>query len=190
MLSTSDFRKGLRITVDGEVYYIVEFQHARTAQRKAFVRTKLKNIKTGQVLEKTFASGEMFEEPDFTQKPMQFMYKSGEEYHFMDGHTYEQVVLTEEQLGDYKWFLVEGKEYQILLFDGNPTGLELTASAILKVATTEPGIKGDSVTNMTKPATLESGLEIKVPLFIKEGDYVKVDTRTVEYLERVHSPPK
>lgn len=190
MVSTSDFRKGLRLKVENEVYYIVEFQHARTAQRKAFVRTKLKNLKTGQVLEKTFASGEMFEEPDFSQKQMQFTYKSGDEYHFMDGRTYEQVALTEEQLGDYKWFLVEGRVYQVLIFEGNPTGLELPASVILKVTMTEPGVKGDSVTNITKPATLESGLEIKVPLFIKERDLVKVDTRTNEYLERVQNIPR
>src|SRR3972149_10940408 len=107
MLSTRDFRKGLRITVEGEVYYIVEFQHARTAQRQAFVRTKLKNIKTGQVLEKTFASGEVFDEPDFIQKDMQFMYKDKQGHHFMDGRTFEQVALLEEQLGDYKWYLVE-----------------------------------------------------------------------------------
>ncbi len=187
MLSTRDFRKGLRIKVEGEVYYIVEFQHARTAQRQAFVRTKLKNIKTGQVLEKTFSSGEVFEEPDFVQKDMQFTYQDREGYHFMDGHTFEQVALAEEQLGDYKWYLVEGREYQVLLFEGNPMGIELPAGVVLKVTTTEPGIKGDSVTNITKPATLESGLEIKVPLFIKEGDYVKVDTRTGEYLERVQN---
>jgi elongation factor P len=187
MLSTKDFRKGLRIKVDGEAYYIVEFQHARTAQRAAFVRTKLKNIITGQVLEKTFASGEVFEQPDFVQKNMQFMYKDSEGYHFMDGRTFEQVFLTEGQLGDYKWYLLEGREYQILLFEGNPMGLELSASVVLKVTSTEPGIKGDSVTNMTKPATLESGLEVKVPLFIKEGDLIKVDTRTGEYLERVQN---
>ena len=105
----------------------------------------------------------------------------------MDGRTFEQVALLEEQLGDYKWYLVEGREYQVLLFEGNPMGLELPAAVVLKVTTTEPGIKGDSVTNMTKPATLESGLEIKVPLFIKEGDLVKVDTRTGECLERAQN---
>ena len=187
MLSTKDFRKGLRIKVDGEAYYIVEFQHARTAQRAAFVRTKLKNIITGQVLEKTFASGEVFEQPDFVQKNMQFMYKDSQGYHFMDGRTFEQVFLTEEQLGDYKWYLLEGREYQILLFEGNPIGLELSASVVLNVTSTEPGIKGDSVTNITKPATLESGLEVKVPLFIKEGDLIKIDTRSGEYLERVQN---
>ena len=187
MLSTKDFRKGLRITVEGEVYYIVEFQHARTAQRAAFVRTKLKNIITGQVLEKTFASGEVFEQPDFVQKNMQFMYKDSQGYHFMDGRTFEQVFLTEEQLGDYKWYLLEVREYQILLFEGNPMGLELSASVVLNVTSTEPGIKGDSVTNITKPATLESGLEVKVPLFIKEGDLIKIDTRSGEYLERMQN---
>ncbi|MCI0531456.1 MAG: elongation factor P [candidate division Zixibacteria bacterium] len=187
MLSTSDFRKGLRLKIEDELYYIVDFQHARTAQRKAFVRTKLKNLRTGQVLEKTFASGEMFEKPDFSQKTMQFMYRSGEEFHFMDGKNFEQIILSNEQTSGGGSFLIEGNEYDVLFFEGNPTGLELPASVILKVTSTEQGVKGDSVTNITKPATLESGLEIKVPLFIKVGDLVKVDTRSNEYLERVQS---
>jgi len=184
MLSTTDFRKGLRVKLEGEVYYIVDFQHARTAQRRAFVRTKLKNIKTGAVLERTFSAGETFEEPDFEEKNMQFLYTSGEEFHFMDTKTYEQISLREEQIGDYKWYLKENSEYKVTFFEGQPVNLDLPASVVLKIVTTEPGVRGDSVTNLTKNATLETGLVVKVPLFVREGEYVKIDTRTGEYLER------
>jgi elongation factor P len=184
MLSTSDFRKGLKVKIEGEPYYIVDFQHARTAQRRAFVRTKLKNIKTGAVLERTFSAGETFEEPDFLEKWMQYLYSSGNDFHFMDSKTYEQIILNEEQLGEYRWYLKENEEYKILFFEGKPVSLDLPSSVILKVIQTEPAIKGDSVTNITKSAKLETGLEVKVPLFIKEGDMIKIDIRTGEYLER------
>jgi elongation factor P len=184
MLSTTDFRKGLRIKLEGEIYYIVDFQHARTAQRRAFVRTKLKNIRTGAVLEKTFAAGETFDEPDFVEKTMQFLYSAGGEYHFMDTKTYDQISLTEDQLGDFKWYLKENSEYKVMFFEGQPVNVDLPASVVLKIASTEPAIKGDSVTNITKNATLETGLVVKVPLFVKEGEYVKIDTRTKEYIER------
>jgi elongation factor P len=184
MLSTTDFYKGLKLKVDGEIYYIVDFQHGRTAQRRAQVRTKLKNIRTGAVLEKTFAAGETFEEPDFEEKTMQFLYSAGDEYHFMDSKTYDQISLSEEQLGDYKWYLKENSEYKVMFFEGQPVNVDLPASVVLKITNTEPGIKGDSVTNLTKSATLETGLEIKVPLFINQGEYVKIDTRTNQYIER------
>jgi len=184
MLSTTDFRKGLKIKIEGEPYYIVDFQHARTAQRRAFVRTKLKNIKTGAVLERTFSAGETFEEPDFQEKWMQYLYSSGNDFHFMDSKTYEQIVLNEEHLGDYRWYLKENEEYKILFFEGKSVNLDIPTSVLLKVTSTEPAIKGDSVTNITKDATLETGLVVKVHLFIKEGDTIKVDTRTGEYIER------
>lgn len=184
MFSTTDFRKGLKIEIEGEPYYIIDFQHARTAQRRAFVRTKLKNIKTGGVLEKTFSAGETFNEPDFEEKTMQYLYCAQNEYAFMDTKTYEQVALKEEQLGEYKWYLRENDKYRILFFEGNPVNVELPTAVVLKVASTEPAIKGNSVTNITKNATLETGLLVKVPLFIKEGEQVKVDTRTGEYIER------
>ncbi|MGB7061252.1 MAG: elongation factor P [Candidatus Zixiibacteriota bacterium] len=185
MLSTTDFRKGLRIKVEGEIYYIVDFQHGRTAQRRAQVRTKLKNIRTGAVLERTFSAGETFGEPDFEEKTMQFLYSAGNEYHFMDSKTYDQISMTEEQLGDYKWYLNEASEYRVMIFEGKPLNVELPTSLVLRITSTEPGIKGDSVTNLTKNATLETGLVVKVPLFINEGEYVKIDTRTNEYIERV-----
>ena len=185
MLSTTDFRKGLRIKVEGDIYYIVDFQHGRTAQRRAQVRTKLKNLKTGAVLERTFSAGETFEEPDYQEKTMQFLYSAGNEYHFMDSKTYDQTSMTEEQLGDSRWYLKEASEYRVMFFEGRPLSVDLPASLVLKIASTEPGIKGDSVTNLTKNATLETGLVVKVPLFINEGEHVKIDTRTKEYIERV-----
>jgi elongation factor P len=185
MISTTDFRKGLKVKLEGEIFYIVDFQHGRTAQRRAQVRTKLKNIRTGAVLERTFSAGETFDEPDFEEKTMQFLYSSGSDYHFMDSKTYDQISLTEEQLGDYKWYLKENSEYKVMFFEGQPVNLDLPTSIVLKITSTEPGIKGDSVTNLTKSATLETGLQVKVPLFINEGEYVKIDTRTNEYIERV-----
>ncbi len=184
MLSTTDFRKGLKIKLEGDIYYIVDFQHARTAQRRAFVRTKLKNIKTGAVLEKTFAAGETFEKPDFEEKSMQYLYSAEKEYYFMDTKTYEQISLTADQLGEYKWYLKENAEYKVMFFEGQPVNVDLPASVVLKIVSTEPAIKGDSVTNITKSATLETGLVVKVPLFVNEGEYVKIDTRTNEYIER------
>ncbi len=184
MLSTTDFRKGLKIKLEGEIYYIVDFQHARTAQRRAFVRTKLKNIKTGAVLEKTFSAGETFEAPDFEEKRMQYLYSAEKDYYFMDTRTYEQVSLTEHQLGDYRWYLKENSEYKVMFFEGQPVNVDLPASVVLKITSTEPAIKGDSVTNITKAATLETGLVVKVPLFVNDGESVKIDTRTNEYIGR------
>jgi len=185
MISTSDFRKGMKIAVDGEPYIIVDFQHARTAQRRANVTTKLKHIQTGQVLEKSFSAGEQFEEPDFENRNMQYLYNDGETWNFMDSKTFDQIALSAEQVGDYKWYLIENTEYSILFFKSNPISIELPTSVVLKVTECEPAIKGDTVSNVMKGATLETGLQIKVPMFIKTGDNVKVDTRDGKYLERV-----
>ena len=185
MISTEGFRKGLKIKLEGEVWSIVEFQHARTAQRRAFVRTKLKNVKTGAVQEKTFSAGENFEEPDFEEKKMQYTYASGPEYYFMDSKTFEQIAIPEDKLGDMKWYLREGQEYRLQFFEGHPINVDLPVAVVLKVVAVGPGQKRDAVTNVMKEATLETGLTLKVPLFIKEGDHIKVDTRTNEYLERV-----
>ena len=185
MLSTTDFRKGLKIKFEGDIYIIVDFQHARTAQRRAFVRTKLKNIKNGSVLEKTFSAGENFDKPDFEERIMQFIYSSEEGYVFMDSKTYEQVTLSAEQLGDGRWYLQENVDFKILFFDGNPVSLDLPAAVTLKIVSTEPAVRGDTVSGATKPATLETGLVVKVPLFVQDGTRIKVDTRSGEYLERV-----
>jgi elongation factor P len=185
MISTSDFRIGKKLKVEGELWEIVDFQNARTAQRRAKVTVKLRNLKNGRVLERIYASGETFEEPEFEQRTMQYMYTDGSLWHFMDQASYEQIELTPEHVEGYAQFLMENKDYKVLYFEGKPISLELPASVVLTVTDAEPGVKGDSVSNLAKNATVETGLSIKVPLFIKVGDKVKIDTRTKEYLERV-----
>jgi len=184
MIDTSNFRIGLRLQIGNEIFYIIDFQHARTAQRRANVRTKLKNIRTGQVLERTFSAGEKFEEPDFSERSMQYLYSDQEGFHFMDTRTYDQISLNEEQIGDQKWFLQENVAYQILLYEGNPVNVQMPPAVVLEVVEAEPAVKGDSVSNITKIIKVETGLQIKVPLFIKEGDKIKIDTRDSKYLER------
>ncbi|HUU46443.1 MAG TPA: elongation factor P [Acidobacteriota bacterium] len=185
MISTSDFRRGKKLKIEGELWEILDFQNARTAQRRAKVTTKLRNMRTGQILERVFASGETFDEPEFGQRSMQYMYNDGSTWFFMDNQSYEQVELTLEHLKDYAEFLMENAEYKVLYFEGNPISLDLPTAVVLEVTDAEPGVKGDSVSNLTKNATLETGLIVKVPLFIKVGDKIKVDTRSKEYLERV-----
>lgn len=185
MIYTSDFRIGMRLKVEDDIYYIVDFQHARTAQRRANVWTKLKNIRTGHVLEKTFSASEKFEEPDFEAKRMQFLYKDQDGFHFMDSRTYDQIALNEDQIGDYKWYLQESVEYEILFFEGNPVNVEMPVAVVLEVTEAEPAVKGDTVSNITKLITVETGLKVRVPLFVKTGDRIKIDTRESKYLERV-----
>lgn len=184
MIDTSNFRIGMRLQIGNEFFYIIDFQHARTAQRRANVWTKLKNIRTGQVLERTFSAGEKFEEPDFSERSMQYLYNDQEGFHFMDTRTYDQISLNEEQIGDQKWFLQENVAYHILLYEGNPVNVQMPPAVILEVVEAEPAVKGDSVSNITKLVKVETGLQIKVPLFIKEGDKIKIDTRDSKYLER------
>jgi elongation factor P len=136
-------------------------------------------------LERTFSAGEQFEEPDFVQKEMQYLYNDADGFHFMDTQTYEQIQLTPEQIGDYRWYLQENLEYQVLFFEGAPISLEMPTAVVLKVVESEPGVKGDSVSNLTKQAKVETGLTVRVPLFIKEGDKIKIDTSDGKYLERV-----
>ncbi|GAB4317999.1 MAG: elongation factor P [Candidatus Zixiibacteriota bacterium] len=186
MISTSDFRTGRKLKIDGDLWEILDFQNARTAQRRAKVTTKLRNLRTGQVLEKVFASGETFDEPEFEQRSMKYMYTDGDHWHFMDNETFEQVGLTAAQLEGYTDFLMENEDYKILYFEGAPLSLDLPASVVLEVTDAEPAVKGDTVSNLTKGATVETGLQVKVPLFIKVGDKIKIDTRTKDYIERVN----
>lgn len=186
MHSSSDFRKGLPILVDGEPYYVVSFQHFKMGRGKANVRTKLKHIKTGAVVEKVFSSNESFKPPNIEKKKMQYLYENGGEYSFMDSQTFEQVAIPVDSLGDAKWYLLENEEYPVLFLDNEAIAVDLSASVILEVVQTEPAARGDTVSNITKPAKLQTGLEVKVPPFIKEGDKVKVDTRSGEYIERAN----
>lgn len=182
-VSTAEFRKGLKIQLDGTPYTIVEFQHVKPGKGGAFVRTKLKHLRLGTVVDRTFRSGEKFELVDFEQKPMQFLYRD-DRYHFMSLETYEQVALSEEEVGDAADYLKEEMEVELLYLNGSPFGVELPTFAELRVAKTDPGVRGDTASGGSKPATLETGAVVQVPLFIDEGDVVKIDTRTGAYIER------
>lgn len=185
MISTSDFKNGAKLELDGDPYTIVEFQHVKPGKGGAFVRTKLKNLKTGNLLERTFRSGEKFDTPDLLDREMQFLYAEGAEYHFMDNNTYEQLFITSDQLGAAKDFLKENMVVRILFFQGKPLGVDLPLFVELKIVETDPGIRGDTATGGTKIAKLETGGTVKVPLYIEEGTVIKVDTRTGTYVERV-----
>ncbi|WP_432736259.1 elongation factor P [Maridesulfovibrio sp. FT414] len=184
MISTKDFRNGLKIEIEGKPYEIIEFQHFKPGKGGAFVRTKLKNMLTGRVVDQTFRSGEKVEKPDMANKEMQFLYKEGTDYVLMDLETYEQMNVPADVIGSTGGYLKEGETNKALLYNGEVIGVDLPASVILTVAQTDPGVQGDRVSNATKPATLETGLVINVPLFINEGDKIKVDTRSGEYLSR------
>jgi elongation factor P len=184
MYSTPDFRKGLKIELNGEPFNIVEFLHVKPGKGGAFVRTTLKSLITGNVIERTFRSGEKVDKPDLEEKSMQFLYVSDSDYYFMDTETYEQIFITEEQLGDSKYYLQENVEVSVLFHNGKPIGVEPPIFVELKVTETEPGVRGDTAGGATKPATLETGLTVQVPLFVNEGEALKIDTRTGKYIER------
>lgn len=184
MYSTSDFRKGLKIEFKGDPYVIVDFLHVKPGKGGAFVRTKIKNLISGRVLEETFRSGEKLGRPDLEEKNVQYLYLDSEGYCFMDNETYEQVFLSDEQVGDSKNYLQENINVSLLMYKGSPIGLDLPITVNLTVVETEPGVKGDTATGATKPAKLETGHVVQVPLFINEGDVLKIDTRSGLYLER------
>ncbi len=183
-VSTSEFRKGLRIVFDDQPYQIVDFQHVKPGKGGAFVRTKLKHMRQGRVIDNTFRSGEKVALVDSEEKHMQFLYRD-DRYHFMDMETYEQVSLSADEVGDAREYLKENTEVDVLYINGAPVTVELPHFVELAVARTDPGVRGDTAQGGTKTATLETGAVVQVPLFLNEGDLVKVDTRTGEYLGRV-----
>ena len=185
MYSTAEFKKGLKIELGGVPYTIVDFQHVKPGKGGAFVRTKMKSLLTGRVLDQTFRSGEKVKRPDLMEREMQYLYREGGDFHMMDNETYEQIMLTEDQVGEASLYLTENMAVKVLFFNQQPVGVEVPLFVELEVAQTDPGVKGDTAAGGTKPATLESGVTIQVPLFINEGDRVKVDTRTGAYIERV-----
>jgi len=186
VVSTSDFRKGLKVEFKGEPYEIVDFQHVKMGRGGAIVRTKLKSLKTGNVLEETFRSGEKLDSPGLEEKKMQYLYFQEGLYYFMDEETYEQIPLTTEQLGEAKKFLKENMVVKILYHKSLPLSVEVPTFVDLVVVRTDPaGFKGDTASGGGKPATLETGAVVKVPFHINEGDTIRVDTRTSEYIERV-----
>ena len=184
MYSTTDFRKGLKIEIDGIPFEIIEFQHFKPGKGGAMVRTKLRNILNGRVLDNTFRSGEKVERPNLESRDMQFLYHEGEQLVFMDMTTYDQMHMDAEATDGKASYLKDGQECRVLLYNEKPLDIEIPASLVLEVTETEPGAKGDTVSNVTKPATLETGVVIQVPIFVNIGDRVKVDTRTNGYLGR------
>ena len=184
MIVAGDFRNGVTVEMDGAVYSIIEFQHVKPGKGAAFVRTKLRNVITGAVTETTFNPSAKFPTAFVERKDMQYLYEDGGLYYFMDPETYEQLPINESTLGDNFKFVTENMMCKVLSYKGNVFGVEPPNFVELKVTKTDPGFKGDTATNATKPATLETGAEIKVPLFIEEGDMIRIDTRTGSYMER------
>ena len=186
MISTSDFRKGTKILYRGEPYMIVDFQHVKPGKGGAFMRTKMKNMITGLLLEDTFRSGEKFDAPNLEYQDMAYLYEDNGLYNFMDQNSYEQVAFTKDQIGDAFDFLKEQTIYNVLNFDGKPIAVTAPLFMELEVKETPPGVRGDTAQGgASKPATLETGLVVQVPLFVNEGDLIKVDTRDSSYIERV-----
>ena len=185
MVSAGDFRNGLTIEYEGHVYQIIEFQHVKPGKGAAFVRTKLKNIKSGGVVEKTFRPTEKCPQAHIERKEMQYLYSDGDLYHFMDVETYDQIALSDDQVGDTLKFVKENEMVKILSHNNEVFAMEPPLFVELEITETEPGFKGDTSTGATKPATVETGALVYVPLFVEIGDVIKIDTRTGEYLSRV-----
>lgn len=185
MYDTSDIKKGLKVTIDNNPYSVIEFQFVKPGKGQAFTRTKLRNLLTGAVLERTFRSGDRLAPADVDNRQMQFLYKEADMFVFMDTSNYEQIQLTPELVGDAANYMIDGLMCDVLFITGMPVGATPPTFVELKVVNTEPGFKGDTTSNTFKPAMLESGLEVQVPLFISEGETLRIDTRTGQYCERV-----
>ena len=184
-MGVSDLRQGATIEYQGELYTVVEYTHMFKGRGKAVAQTKLKNLRTGRVISQTLTDADNFKVVRLDERPLQYLYSAGGEYHFMDKETYDQYVLSEEQIGDLKYYLKENMDVTGLFYEGKMIKIELPITVELKVVETPPGVKGDTQSGGEKPAVLETGLEVKVPLFVKEGDIVRVDTRDGRYIERV-----
>lgn len=187
VIDTSEFRKGLKIEIDGEPFEIIEFQHVKPGKGSAFVRTSIRSLLSGRTLQPTFKSGDKVGRPDIEEKEMQYLYKQGEDYYFMDTRNYEQTFVNEKVLGDQRYFLKENITGSVLFYNGKALGVSLPNSVDLTVVKCDPGARGDTVSGALKPAVLETGYQVQVPLFINEGDVLKIDTRDGKYLTRVAS---
>lgn len=185
MITAGDFRKGVTVEWDNGVWIIVDFQHVKPGKGAAFVRTRLKNVMTGAVLERTFSPTDKYPNAHIETREMQYLYNDGQLYYFMDVETYEQLPLNHDQVEDAIDFIVENENVKVRFFKGAPFSVEAPNFVELTVTHTEPGVRGDTATGTTKPAELETGYKINVPLFVNEGDRIRVDTRTGEYMERV-----
>jgi elongation factor P len=185
VIDTSEFRKGLKIEIDGEPFEIIDFQHVKPGKGSAFVRTTIRSLTTGRQLQPTLKSGDKVGKPDIEEKEMQFLYQQGDEFYFMDSKSFEQTFITTKELGEARNFLKENITASVLYYNGKALGVSLPNSVDLKVVKCDPGVRGDTVSGALKPAELESGYTVMVPLFINEGDVLKIDTRDGKYLTRV-----
>ncbi|MBI2760103.1 MAG: elongation factor P [Chloroflexi bacterium] len=184
MISTGDLRKGITIELDGVLYSVLEYQHIKVGRGSAQIRLRLRDVRAGHTIERTFQAGEKFSRARLERHPMQFLYSDGEFYNFMNTETYDQMQLSPDQVGDAANYLVENGGCDVLTYQDAPIGVELPTSVVLSVTRTDPGFKGDTATGGNKPATMETGLVVNVPLFVNEGDRLTIDTRTGEYLGR------
>lgn len=184
MISTGDLKRGMTIELDGDLWNVLEYNHLKLGRGSAQVRMKIRNLKNGSTVERTFQAGEKFRRAILDKRTVQYLYRDNGTYHFMDTTTYEQTVMDSNQLGDVTNFLKDGQTVEVLTYEDEPIGAELPPSVALDVSQSDPGLRGDTATAGTKPATLETGMVIQVPLFVNEGDRVRVDTRTGQYLER------
>jgi elongation factor P len=185
VLTAGDLRKGSKLEIDGEPYLIVDFEFSKPGKGQALYRCRLRNMITGTQFDRTYRSGDKFTAADLEEQEMQYMYNDGAHYHLMNTSNYEQIEMSAEQAGDASNFLIENLNVNVLMFQGRPIGLTLPNFVELKIVKSDPGIKGDTASGATKPATLETGYIIQVPLFVEEGETVRIDTRTGQYVERV-----
>jgi elongation factor P len=187
-MDTSDIRKGLKLMMDGQPYIVVDFQFVKPGKGQAFTRTRMKNMLTGGTLERNIRSGEKLEAADVEERALQYIYPEGDAYVFMNAQTGEQVTVQREAVGDDAGFLIDGIEVLVTIYKGNPVSISLPPHIVVQVAETEPGVRGDTATNVTKPAKISTGATVPVPLFVNQGDWIKVDTRSRSYLERAKAP--
>lgn len=184
MISTNEFKTGITIEMDGEIYSVLEFQHVKPGKGAAFVRTKLKNLRSGSIVDHTFRAGEKVARAHLERKEMEYLYRDDDTFYMMDAETYEQLALPAETLGEGSKYLKENDRLTVVMLGEEVVGVDVPITVVLEVADTEPGIKGDTASGATKPATMETGLVVQVPLFVNSGDKIKIDTRTGSYLER------
>ncbi|HLV66320.1 MAG TPA: elongation factor P [Polyangiaceae bacterium] len=187
-MDTSDIRKGLKLMMDGQPYVVVDFQFVKPGKGQAFTRTKMKNMLTGNMLERNIRSGEKLEAADVVERTLQYIYPDGDAFVFMHPQSGEQITVQRDAVGDDAGFLTDGLEVLVTIYRGNPVGITLPPHIVVQVTETEPGVRGDTATNVTKPAKVSTGATVPVPLFVNVGDWIRVDTRTRSYLERAKAP--
>ncbi len=184
MISTNEFKTGITIELEGEIYSVLEFQHVKPGKGAAFVRSKLKNLRSGSTVDRTFRAGEKMARAHLERKEMEYLYRDDDSFYLMDAETFEQVALSVEQIGDSIKYLKENDRLSLLVYGDEIVGVDVPITVVLQVTDTEPGVKGDTASGASKPATTETGLVVQVPLFINSGDLIKIDTRTGSYIER------